>query len=62
MNIEDWQASPPAELVARIRAEAAARGLAVAGVELVGLIPAGAAAGLEGIDPSRILEARLAGP
>jgi glutamate formiminotransferase len=61
MNIEDWQASPPAEVVARIRAEAAARGLAVARVELVGLIPAGAAAGLEGIDPSRILEARLAG-
>ena len=62
MNIEDWQESPPAEVVARIRAEAAARGLAVAGVELVGLIPAGAAAGLEGIEPSRILESRLAGP
>jgi glutamate formiminotransferase len=61
MNIEDWRASPPSEVVARIRAEALARGVEVARLELVGLIPAAAAVGLEGIEPSGILESRLAG-
>ena len=46
--------------------EARARGLEVAGAELVGLMPAGAAATaagavlrIEGFDPSRVLEVRL---
>ncbi len=66
MNIEDWQAAPLHEIVARIRAEAAARGAEVAGSELVGLIPAGAVAaaagsalGIDGFDPDRVLELRL---
>ncbi len=59
MNIEDWQASPPREVVTRIREAAAERGVEVAGTELVGLIPAAAAAGLD-LDPSRVLELRLA--
>src|SRR4029077_3321697 len=42
MNIEDWEASPPHEVVARIRREAWLRGVEVTGSELVGLIPAGA--------------------
>ena len=66
MNITDWEAAPPHEVVARIRAEAQARGIEVAGTELVGLLPAGAAVaaaagplGIEGLDASRILELRL---
>jgi glutamate formiminotransferase/glutamate formiminotransferase/formiminotetrahydrofolate cyclodeaminase len=66
MNVEDWQASPLEEIVARIVAEAAGRGVEVAGSELVGLMPAGAArAGaealrLDSLDESRLLESRLA--
>ena len=65
MNVEDWQASPLEEIVARISAEAAARGVEVAGSELVGLMPEGAArAGaealrLESLDDSQLLEPRL---
>ena len=43
MNVEDWRASPLDEIVARIESEAAARGVDVAGSELVGLMPEGAA-------------------
>jgi glutamate formiminotransferase len=66
MNIEDWEASPLHEIVAAIEREAAARGVEVAGSELVGLMPAGAAAAaagaalrLDGFDTSRLLEVRL---
>ncbi len=59
MNIEDWPFAPPYRIVERIRCEAAARGAEVAGYEVVGLIPAGAAVGLDDLDPSRILETRL---
>jgi glutamate formiminotransferase len=66
MNVEDWEASPLEEIVTRIEAEAAGRGVEVAGSELVGLLPEGAArAGaaalrLESLDESRLLESRLA--
>jgi glutamate formiminotransferase len=67
MNVEDWQASPLAKIVSRIAAEAEARGASVVGSELVGLLPAGALAaaarvplGLETLDASNVLEARLA--
>ncbi len=62
MNVEDWEASPLDEIVARIEAEAAARGVDVAGSELVGLMPEGAARPgaaalrLESLDESRLLE------
>jgi len=66
MNITDWEAAPPHEVVGRIRAEAQARGIEVAGTELVGLLPAGAAVaaaadplGIGGLDATRILELRL---
>jgi len=66
MNIEDWEASPVHEIVAAIAREAAARGVEVAGAELVGLMPAGAAAAaagaalrIDGFDASRLLELRL---
>jgi glutamate formiminotransferase len=65
MNIEDWRASPPEAIVARIREEAAARDVAVSGSELVGLIPAGAgragaaALGLERLEERQLLEPRL---
>jgi glutamate formiminotransferase len=68
MNIEDWQSAPLHELVERIETEAAARGAEVIGCELVGLLPAGAAAAaagaalrIRGFDASRVLELRLAG-
>ncbi|MGC9974936.1 MAG: glutamate formimidoyltransferase, partial [Gaiellaceae bacterium] len=64
MNIEDWTKSGLGEIVARIELEAEKRGAEVAGPELVGLIPAGAAAAAEQaglrFDPSQILERRLA--
>jgi glutamate formiminotransferase len=66
MNVTDWQAAALHEIVAAIAAAAEARGLEVAGSELVGLMPAGPAveaAGsllrIEGFDPSRVLELRL---
>ena len=66
MNVEDWQAAALHEIVDRIRAEAAQRGVEVLGSELVGLIPAGAvvaaagpALGLVALEPSRVLELRL---
>jgi glutamate formiminotransferase/glutamate formiminotransferase/formiminotetrahydrofolate cyclodeaminase len=65
MNVEDWQASPLEEIVARIEGEAAARGVAVAGSELVGLMPEGAAAPgaaalrLERLEESQLLEPAL---
>ncbi len=68
MNVTDWEAAALHEIVARIAAEAAARGAEVVGSELVGLMPAGAAvtaAGaslrIDGFDPSRLLELRLLG-
>ena len=65
MNVEDWQASPLDEIVARIEVEAAARGVEVAGSELVGLMPEGAARpgatalGLRSLDDAQLLEPRL---
>jgi glutamate formiminotransferase len=66
MNVEDWEAAALHEIVARIEAEAAARGVEVVGSELVGLMPAGAAAAaagamlrIEGFDASRLIETRL---
>jgi glutamate formiminotransferase len=66
MNVEDPERAALHEIVARVRAEAAERGVETAGSELVGLLPAGAAAGaaraglgLEDLDASRLLEVRL---
>jgi glutamate formiminotransferase len=54
------------EIVARIESEAAALGAAVERAELVGLMPAGAAAAaagavlrIDGFDASRLIETRL---
>ena len=66
MNVEDHEAAALHEIVAWIEAEAAARGAEVAHSELVGLMPAGAAAAaagaslrIEGFEPSRVLELGL---
>ncbi len=66
MNVTDWEAAALHAIVATIVAEAEARGAEVAGSELVGLMPAGAAveaAGsllrIEGFDSRRVLELRL---
>jgi glutamate formiminotransferase/glutamate formiminotransferase/formiminotetrahydrofolate cyclodeaminase len=66
MNVEDWEAASLHEIVARIVTEAEARGAEVVGSELVGLMPAGAAAAaagailrIDGFDASRVLELRL---
>jgi glutamate formiminotransferase len=68
MNVEDWEAAALHEIVDRIRSEAESRGAVVVGSELVGLMPAGAAAAaagaalrIEGFDASRLLELRLLG-
>jgi glutamate formiminotransferase len=66
MNVEDWEAAALHEIVARVESEAADRGAEVGNVELVGLMPAGAAAAaagallrIEGFDASRMLELRM---
>jgi glutamate formiminotransferase len=66
MNVEDWEAAALHEIVARVEEEASARGAEVVGSELVGLMPAGAAAAaagaslrIDGFDASRVLELRL---
>src|SRR5919197_659166 len=66
MNVEDYEAAAPHEIVERVEPEAAQRGAKVVGSELVGLMPAGAAVAaagamlhIEGFDSSRVLELRL---
>jgi glutamate formiminotransferase len=66
MNVEDWEVAALHEIVLRVEEEAHARGVEVAGAELVGLMPAGAAAAaagailrIDGFSPSRVLELRL---
>jgi glutamate formiminotransferase len=66
MNVEEPWATPLAEIVARIESEALARGVELDASELVGLIPAGAAAAaagsalrLDGLSSCRLLELRL---
>ena len=66
MNVEDYEAAALHEIVARVEAEARARGSDVAGAELVGLMPAGAAAAaagtmlrIDGFNASHVLELRL---
>jgi glutamate formiminotransferase len=66
MNVEDWEAAALQDIVARVEQEALVRGARVVGSELVGLMPAGAAAAaagamlrIDGFDSSRVLELRL---
>jgi glutamate formiminotransferase len=66
MNIEDYEASALHDVVERVEEEARARGVEIAGAELVGLIPAGAAAAaagamlrIDGFNASHVLELRL---
>jgi len=66
MNVEDWEAAALHDIVGRVEAEAQARDAEVVGSELVGLMPAGAAAAaagamlrIDGFDSSRVLELRL---
>jgi glutamate formiminotransferase len=66
MNVEDWEAAALHDIVERIALEAQERGAEVVGSELVGLMPAGAAAAaagamlrIAGFDASRVLELRL---
>ncbi len=69
MNVEDWEAAALHEIVARVEAEARARGAEVVGSELVGLMPAGAAAAaagavlkIDGFDAGHVLELRASLP
>jgi glutamate formiminotransferase len=66
LNIVDVEAAPLHEVVARVRREATARGVQVAGAELVGLLPASTVAAaaadalaLPGLRADRVLELRL---
>jgi glutamate formiminotransferase len=66
MNVEDYEAMALHEIVERVAAEAESRGAEVAGSELVGLMPAGAAVAaagailrIDGFDASRVVELRL---
>jgi glutamate formiminotransferase len=66
MNVEDWEAAALHDIVAAIEREAEDRGVELAGAELVGLMPAGAAVAaagallrIRGFDASHVLELRL---
>lgn len=66
MNVEDYEAAALHEIISRVEDEARARGVEIAGAELVGLMPAGAAAAaagavlrIEGFNASHVLEVRL---
>ena len=66
MNVEDWEAAALHDILARVETEAGALGAEVAGAELVGLMPAAAAAAaagamlrIDGFEASRLLELRL---
>ena len=66
MDVEDYEAAALHDILARVDEEARSRGAEVVGSELVGLMPAAAAAAaagamlrIEGFDPSRLLELRL---
>jgi glutamate formiminotransferase len=68
MNVEDYEATALHVILERIEREARARGAEVAGAELVGLMPAGAAVAaagailrIDGFDASHVLELRLLG-
>jgi glutamate formiminotransferase len=68
MNVEDWEAAALHDILAAVEREARARDVEVEGSELVGLMPAGAAAAaagsllrVDGFDSSRLLELRLLG-
>ena len=67
LNVLDLESSPLHEVVARVTLEAERLGAAVAGGELVGLVPelvlraaATAGASLPGVDESHVLERRIA--
>jgi glutamate formiminotransferase/glutamate formiminotransferase/formiminotetrahydrofolate cyclodeaminase len=69
MNVEDWEAAALHAIVSRVETLVAVRGVEVAGAELVGLMPAGAAAAaagallrIDGFDATRLLELRLLDP
>jgi glutamate formiminotransferase len=66
MNVEDYEAAALHEILARIEAEARERGVEVRDAELVGLMPAGAAAAaagsmlrIDGFNAEHVLELRL---
>jgi glutamate formiminotransferase len=66
MNVEDYEAAALHDILARVELEAHARGVDVAGAELVGLMPAGAAAAaagnllrIDGFNADHVLELRL---
>jgi glutamate formiminotransferase len=64
INVIDIEAAPLADVVARVRAEAAARGAKVTRGELVGLLPEACAAeadalALEALPDALVLERRL---
>ncbi|MDF2754361.1 MAG: putative Formimidoyltransferase-cyclodeaminase [Gaiellaceae bacterium] len=66
MNVEDWEAAALHEIIARIESEAVTLGAELDRAELVGLMPAGAAAAaagsalrIQGFDGSRLIETRL---
>jgi glutamate formiminotransferase len=66
MNLVDLEASPMQQVLARVRAEAAGRGVGIAACEVVGLVPEAALSGaaghaleLHGFRREQILELRL---
>ena len=68
MNLTDFEQTPLDVALGAVRREAAARGVAISGVEYIGLVPRRAVddaasrdAEWAGFDPELIIEHRLAG-
>jgi glutamate formiminotransferase len=60
MNLTDFEQTPLRQVYEAVSDEAAARGVSVAGTQIVGLVPRRAVAGCEFIDSGQILEDRIA--
>jgi len=60
MNLTDFEQTSLRQAADTVSAEAAARGVSIAGYQIIGLIPRKAAMGCEFVDESQILENRIA--
>jgi glutamate formiminotransferase len=62
MNLTDFEQTPLRRVFDSVSQEAAARGVSLAGTQIVGLIPRQAALGCDFVPPNQILENALNNP
>jgi glutamate formiminotransferase/glutamate formiminotransferase/formiminotetrahydrofolate cyclodeaminase len=59
MNLTDFEQTPLRQVYEAVAQQAAARGVSIAGTQIVGLIPQRAAVGCDFVPPNQILENAL---